>query len=235
MYCDPKKWLRRHRFKCANTFAPFFSRECRVGFLEGRRAQTLARLPAFWLGELNLLSFQKALCVRAAIASAGSPTSDSKLSQRQSVLESVSYGDVIFEWKGVVMTGEDNGEKAVTQSRSLVDSHAGIAGSPRENQTRPAGSSVRDGDVTTLTNPSVAALEQWLCLLLGASCMVCGVWGICMKYSQGLSSRYVQWLGPAYGPALRLTALACFGFGAVLVRLGLTRPGRSSDSDTPKV
>jgi hypothetical protein len=133
------------------------------------------------------------------------------------------------------MTGEERGEKAVTQSRSPVDAHAGIAGSPREDQTRPAGNSVRDGEVTTSTNPSIAALEQWIYLLLGATCMGCGVWGICMKYSQSLSSGYVQWLGPAYGPALRLTALACLVFGAVLVRLGLARPGRSSDSDNPKV
>jgi len=132
------------------------------------------------------------------------------------------------------MTGEEKGEKAVTQSRSPVDARAGIAESPREDQARPAGSSERDGEVTTPTNPSVAALEQWLCLLLGVSCMVCGVWGICMKYSPGLSSGYVQGLGAAYGPALRLTALACLAFGAVLVRLGLARPGRSSDSDNPK-
>jgi hypothetical protein len=138
------------------------------------------------------------------------------------------------EWKGVVMTGEEKGEKAVTQSRSPVDARAGFAGSPREDQARPAGSSVRDGEVTTPINPSIAALEQWLCLLLGVSCMVCGVWGICMKYSQGLSSGYVQWLGSAYGPVLLLTALACLAFGAVLVRLGLARPGRSSDSDNPK-
>ena len=133
------------------------------------------------------------------------------------------------------MTGEEKGEKAVTQSRSPVDARAGIAGSPREDRARPAGSSEWDGEVTSPTNPSFAALEQWLYLLLGASCMVCGVWGICMKYSQGLSSGYVRWLGSAYGPALLLTALACLAFGAVLVRLGLARRGRSSDSDNPKV
>jgi hypothetical protein len=141
---------------------------------------------------------------------------------------------IIFEWKGVVMTGEEKGENAVIQSRSPVDARAGIAGSPREDQGRPAGSSERDGEVTSPTDPSIAALEQWLCLLLGVGCMVCGVWGICMKYSRGLSSGYAQWLGSAYGPALRLTALACLAFGAVLVRLGLARPGRSSDSDNPK-
>jgi hypothetical protein len=133
------------------------------------------------------------------------------------------------------MTGEEKGEKAVTQSRSPVDARAGLAGSPREDQARPAGCSVRDGEVTIPANPSIAALEQWLCLLLGVSCMLCGVWGICMKYSRGLSFGYIQWLGSAYGPALRLTALACLAFGAVLVRLGLARLGRSSDSDNPKV
>jgi hypothetical protein len=138
------------------------------------------------------------------------------------------------EWKGVVMTGEEKGEKAVTQSRSPVDARVGIAGSPLGDHARPAGSSERDAEVTSPTNPSIAALEQWLCLLLGVSCMVCGIWGICMKYSQGLSSGYVQWLGSAYGPVSLLTALACLAFGAVLVRLGLARPGRSSDSDNPK-
>jgi hypothetical protein len=133
------------------------------------------------------------------------------------------------------MTGEEKGEKAVTQSRSPVGAHAGIAGSLREDQARPARSSERDGEVTTPTKPSIVALEQWLCFLLGVSCLVCGVWGIWMKSSQGLSSGYVQWLGSAYGPALRLTALACLAFGAVLVRLGLARSDRSSDSDNPKV
>jgi hypothetical protein len=132
------------------------------------------------------------------------------------------------------MTGEEEGEKAVTQSGSPVDNRAGIAGTPREDQAGPAASSERDGGVTTPTNQSIAALEQWLCLLLGVSCMVCGVWGICMKSSQGLSSGYAQWLGSAYGPALRLTALACLAFGAVLVGLGLARPGRSSGSDNPQ-
>ena len=132
------------------------------------------------------------------------------------------------------MTWEEKGGKAVTQSRSPVDARAGIAGSLREDRARSTGSSERDGEVTAPTNLSVAALEQWLCLLLGVSCMVCGVWGICMKYSQGLSSGYVQWLGSAYGPVLLLTALACLAFGAVLVRLGLARRGRSSDSDNAK-
>jgi hypothetical protein len=145
------------------------------------------------------------------------------------------YGHIVFEPEGVVVIGGKKDQRAVAQFRSLVEGRADIAGSPRDDQTRLAGSSEREGAATTPTNPSIAALEQWLCLLLGVSCMVCGVWGICMKYSQGLSSGYVPWLGSAYGPALRLTALACLAFGAVLVRLGLASPGRSSDSDNRKV
>jgi hypothetical protein len=93
----------------------------------------------------------------------------------------------------------------------------------------------RDEEATTPTNPSIVALEQWLCFLLGVSCMVCGGWGICMKYSQDLSSGYVPWLGSAYGPALRLTALACLAFGAVPVRRGLARPDLSSVSGSREV
>jgi hypothetical protein len=128
------------------------------------------------------------------------------------------------------MTGEEKGEKAVTQSRSPVDARAGIAGRARGGRARHDRSSERDEEATTPTNPSIVALEQWLCFLLGVSCMVCGGWGICMKYSQGLSSGYVPWLGSAYGPELRLTALACLAFGAVLVRRGLARPDLSSVS-----
>jgi hypothetical protein len=58
-------------------------------------------------------------------------TIGAKLSQRQSVSESVLYVHIIFEWKGVVMTGEEKGEKAVTQFRPPVDARAGIAGIAR--------------------------------------------------------------------------------------------------------
>jgi hypothetical protein len=133
------------------------------------------------------------------------------------------------------MTGEEKGEKAVTQSRSPVDARAGIAGSDHGDRARHARSSEREGEATTPTNSSIVALEQWLCFLLGLVCMVCGGWGICMKYSQGLSSGYVPWLGSAYGPALRLTALACLAFGAVLVRRGLAKPDLSSVSGSREV
>jgi hypothetical protein len=124
------------------------------------------------------------------------------------------------------MTGEVKGEKAVARFRSPVDARAGIAGSDR--------SSERDEKAMPIS-PNIVVAEQWLCLLLGLICMVCGGWGICMKYRQGLSSEYVPVLGSAYGPVLRLTALACLAFGALLVHRGLARYDLSSVSGSRDV
>jgi hypothetical protein len=133
------------------------------------------------------------------------------------------------------MTGEEKGEKAVTQSRPPLDARAGIAGSPREGQARPrwqfkAG---RRGHPP----PQIQVLRLWSngSASYWVSAAWCGAWGICMNYSQGLSSGYVQWLGSAYGPALRLTALACLAFGAALVCRGLARPDLSSVSGSQEV
>lgn len=132
------------------------------------------------------------------------------------------------------MLGEVKGETAVAQFRSSVEARADIAGSPSEDQPPTVGSSKTDGVATTATNPSIVTAEQYLCLLLGLICMACGGWGICMKYSLDLSSGYIPWLGSAYGPTLRLTAVACLILGAVLVRLGFARPGLSPVSGGPK-
>jgi hypothetical protein len=132
------------------------------------------------------------------------------------------------------MTGEVKDEKAVAQFRLPVEACADIAGSPRDDHVRPAGNSERDEEASTPTNPTIVAVEQWLCLLLGFTCMGCGGWGICVKYSLDLSSGYISWLGSAYGPTSRLTAVACLVLGSVLVRLGLARPDLSSVSSSPK-
>lgn len=126
------------------------------------------------------------------------------------------------------MTGEVKDEKAATPFRSPVEAHAPVAGNPHENQARLTGSSKRDRESTISTNPTIVAVEQWLCLLLGLVCMACGVWGICMKYDQELPSGYFLWLGSTYGPTLRGTAVACFVSGVVLVRRGLARPDLST-------
>jgi len=105
------------------------------------------------------------------------------------------------------MTGEEKGEKAVTQSRPPVDARAGIAGIARGDRARHARSSERDEQAAMPTRPNIVVAEQWLCFLLGFICMACGGWGICMKYSLDLSSGYISWLGSAYGPHCGLPQL----------------------------
>ena len=128
------------------------------------------------------------------------------------------------------MASDVKGEMAVAQFRSPVEARADIAGSPREEKMRPAGSSKRATDAITPTDPTLVSAEQYLCYLSGFVWMGCGGGGICMKYSLGLSSSFISWLGSAYGPTLRLTAVACLVSGAVLVRCGLARPDMSSVS-----
>jgi hypothetical protein len=112
-----------------------------------------------------------------------------------------------------VRIGEVKGETAVAQVRLPVEVRADIARSL-------AG----DEKVPTPTNPTIVSAEQYLCYLSGFICMGCGGWGICRKYSLGLPSGFISWLGPAYGPILRFTAVACLVSGAALVRRGLARP-----------
>jgi hypothetical protein len=137
--------------------------------------------------------------------------------------------------EGIVMTGEVKSENTVAQFRSPVDACVGIAGRPCGDQARPVGSAKRHGiSTTTSINPAIVAVEQWLCLLLGLVCTVCGFWGFCMKYDQELPSGYIQWLGSAYGPTLRGTAIACFVSGVVLLRRGLARPDLSTITGSRK-
>jgi hypothetical protein len=74
------------------------------------------------------------------------------------------------------MTGEEKGEKAVTQSRSPVDARAGIAESPREDQARPAGSSERDGEVTTPHKSKCCGSGAMALLAIG--CQLHGLWSL---------------------------------------------------------
>ena len=133
------------------------------------------------------------------------------------------------------MTGEVKSKNPVVQFGAPSEVCPDIARSPREDKKRPASSSARDEEVPTPISPNIVAVEQWICLLLGFVCIACGGLGICMNYSLDLSSGYVSWLGSAYEPTLRLTAVACLVSGAVLVRRGLARPDMSSVSDSRKV
>jgi hypothetical protein len=68
----------------------------------------------------------------------------------------------------------------------------------------------------------IVAIEQWICLILGIVCIASGTWGIFLKLSQNALPAYLEWLGSAYAPTLRVTAVACLVMGLVLVRRGVT-------------
>jgi hypothetical protein len=95
--------------------------------------------------------------------------------------------------------------------------------SGRRNPNLEADLQKRD-EKTTRTIPRIVVAEQWLCLLLGLTCMICGIYGLFVQYNQDSSFAYIRWLGPAYRPILRSTAFACFIMGAVLVRCALASP-----------
>jgi hypothetical protein len=69
-------------------------------------------------------------------------------------------------------------------------------------------------------SPKAIVVEQWICFVLGFVCMAFGAWGICMRPGQYALSEYIAWLGSLYMPAIRLTAVACFGMGVMLIRQG---------------
>jgi hypothetical protein len=134
------------------------------------------------------------------------------------------------------MIGEDTDREMTTQSHDSVEPCAIPIGSRQDDQARRAakqtrerlhgGQSARGNEETSAPNPNIGVAEQWLCFLLGLICVVCGIWGLCIKYNQRAPLAHFPWLGPAYRP-LRFTAVACLALGAVLVRWGWARSGRS--------
>ena len=68
----------------------------------------------------------------------------------------------------------------------------------------------------------IVAIEQWICLVLGVICIASGTCGVFLKLSQNALPAYLAWLAMAYVPTLRITAIACFVMGLMLVRRGLT-------------
>jgi hypothetical protein len=67
------------------------------------------------------------------------------------------------------------------------------------------------------------AIELWLCFILGLICMICGSLGLCTAPGQAPPSVDSAWLRAEYVPTLRVTAVACFLMGAILVRKGWTQ------------
>jgi hypothetical protein len=81
------------------------------------------------------------------------------------------------------------------------------------------------GDEPKDFTPSRAAvIGQWICFVLGVACIACGAFGIVANPIEDPPSASVAWLGSAYVPALRLTALLCLFMGALLVRYGWSSP-----------
>jgi hypothetical protein len=81
--------------------------------------------------------------------------------------------------------------------------------------------------------PSRAAvIGQWICFALGVICISCGAFGIFAKPIEGPPSAFVAWLGSAYMPALRVTALLCLFIGLLLVRRGWSSPAASRKERT---
>ena len=90
-------------------------------------------------------------------------------------------------------------------------------------RTLSAGQKVREkeGDEQKNAQPTtIAVIEQWICLVLGFTCMAFGMWGICMKPGQDALSEHIAWLGSLYMPTLRVTAIVCVGLGVMLIRRG---------------
>ncbi len=79
----------------------------------------------------------------------------------------------------------------------------------------------KGGDEQKSAQPTtIAAIEQWICLVLGFTCVAFGMWGICMKPGQDALSEHIAWLGSLYMPTLRVTAVVCVGWGVMLMRRG---------------
>jgi hypothetical protein len=77
------------------------------------------------------------------------------------------------------------------------------------------------GDEQKSAQPTtIAVVEQWICLVLGFTCIAFGMLGICMKPEQDSLSAYIAWLGSLYMPTLRVTAVVCIGLGVMLARRG---------------
>ena len=98
------------------------------------------------------------------------------------------------------------------------------AGSSRRAYRQPLNTKRAEGAARAqpkdLTPSRAAVIGQWICFVLGVVCIVCGAFGIFVKPIEGPPPAYVAWLGSAYMPALRGTALLCVFVGALLVRVG---------------
>ena len=101
----------------------------------------------------------------------------------------------------------------------------GDVGHIGRGRTLSAGQGVREkggGEQESAQPKMFVVTEQWICLVLGFTCMAFGMWGICMKPEQDALSAYIAWLGSLYIATLRVTAVVCIGLGVMLARRGWT-------------
>ena len=91
---------------------------------------------------------------------------------------------------------------------------------PDVEQNSVARERTHHGDSPHAVLPAIAL---WLCFILGLICMICGILGLCTAPSQALPSINTAWLRAAYVAKLRVTAVACFLMGGILVRKGWTQ------------
>ena len=106
--------------------------------------------------------------------------------------------------------------------RSTVSLHEDVGYLDRE-RVLSVGRGIRKkrGDEQKSAQPTtIAVIEQWICLVLGFTCVAFGILGICMKPGQDALSEHIAWLGSLYMPTLRVTAVVCVGLGVMLIRRG---------------
>ena len=113
----------------------------------------------------------------------------------------------------------DGGGHAVDSDQGCSRGTCAESGIGKQKSGSPAGDEPKD-----ITPAGVAIIGQWVCFVLGVICIVCGTTGIFMKQMDGTPSASVAWLGPAYLPTLRGTALFCLLIGLLLVRRGWSGP-----------
>ena len=66
---------------------------------------------------------------------------------------------------------------------------------------------------------TLVVIKQWICIVLGITCMVSGIAGIAMDPSQNDLYADLPWSKSIYVPLLQMMAVICLALGIVLVRL----------------
>jgi hypothetical protein len=131
------------------------------------------------------------------------------------------------------MASEDSGRTLTTDFRSIGTGRNQIVDNPRawfSRSTYRKSLNAKQNPESTARRKSkdftpsrAAVIGQWVCLVLGVVCVVCGAFGIFARQMEGSPSASAAWLGSAYMPTLRVTALLCLSMGLLLVRRGWSR------------